>query len=228
MVNKSEQQKINALFGDQNRNEIKVIETKPDLNCDVHSNRRRTSSGGASLYSSRKNLSLLALNEQQHHHHPQPTTATTTPPPKKNTLTTRSTTNLNGGCASNGYGLIVNHNKDSHNNVVFRKKKLAATDLSPRTASIISSFGFDQADRRQSYAEGDKARYWDVYISFNYAHESDLILCVFFLWDRLMTIWSMNYFVFFCLNKLWEVARRCDWLFKRPSHQEFLEEGVFH
>lgn len=145
MVNKSEQQKINALFGDQNRNEIKVIETKPDLNCDVHSNRRRTSS--TSLYSSRKNLSLLALNEQ----HPTPAA------PKKNTLTSRSTTNLNGGCGTNGYGLLVNHNNNGHNSVVYRKKTLA-TDLSPRTASIISSFGFDQEDRRQSYTEGDKAR----------------------------------------------------------------------
>lgn len=151
MVNKSEQQqKINALFGDQNRlnnNEIKVIETKPDLNCDVHSTRRRTSSGGgASLYSSRKNLSQLAAA----------TTTAAAPDshrPKKNTLTTRSTTNLNGG--SNGYGL--------GNSVVYRKKKLATTtsDLSPRTASIISSFGFDQEEnRRQSYTEGDKARYF--------------------------------------------------------------------
>lgn len=143
MVNKSEQQKINALFGDQNRNEFKLIETKPDLNCDVHSNRRRTSS--TSLYSSR-----FGLNDHQQQQQQQPT-------PKKNTLTTRSTTNLNGGCGSNGYGLISNHNKDNHNNVVYRKKKLA-TDLSPRTASIISSFGFDQEDRRQSYTEGDKAR----------------------------------------------------------------------
>lgn len=155
MVKKSEQEKINALFGDQNRNEYKVFESKPDSNCDVHSNsRRRTisgSSGGTSapLYSSRKNLSLFGLNEP---HHLQPS--------KKNILTTRSTTNLNGCCNSNGYGLISSsHNKDNHNNVVYRKKKLMATDLSPRTASIISSFGFDQEDRRQSYTEGDKARY---------------------------------------------------------------------